>query len=62
MAAAIVSAAVRENLQAWLKKLQTPGLPQDEMAEIYSEWVDKADYETVGLILCLIVLTLLFYI
>ena len=60
MAAPIVSAAARENLQAWLKKLQIPGLPQGDMAKIYSEWADKADYETVGLMLCLIVLTLLF--
>ena len=47
MAAPIVSAEARKNLQVWLEKLQTPGLPQGDMAEIYSEWADKADYETV---------------
>ena len=46
MAAPIVSAEARENLKAWLKKLQTPGLSQGDMAEIYSERAGKADYET----------------
>ena len=50
MAATSVSAEARENLQTWLKVLQTPGLSQDDMADIYSDWADKADYDTVRFI------------
>ena len=53
MAAKNVSSDARKNLQAWLRSLRAPGLSQGDMVKIYSDWAEKANYDTVRLVFVL---------
>ena len=47
MAGKQVDAEARDNLQPWLSSLRTPGLSREGMLKIYSDWTEKATYDTV---------------
>ena len=48
MAGKKVDTEARDNLQPWLTSLRKPGIDKDDMLKVYSDWVEKANYDTVS--------------